>query len=310
MIATLQGLRGSTGSRPAIEAQPGGAKKKWLPVALGAAAVIAALVVALAIFLPSKSTPDVGKSIAVLPFENMNHDEESEYFSDGITEDIITALSKIGDLRVISRSSSMKYKGSEKNIRDIGNELSVATILEGSIRRSGKRVRITSQLIDARTDEHLWAETYDRDLADIFEVQSDVARHIAEALQATLTSAEEAQIDKRPTQNLSAYDYYLKGREYYRNYRERDNENAIELFHRALELDPDYALAYAGLGDAYAQRQWRFGYPPEWLDSSVAMSNRALALDEDLAEAHKALGLAYEYKGWLRRGPGGKPEGY
>ena len=301
VITSLQGLRGSTGSRPAIEAQPGGATKKWLPATLGAAAAIAALAVALAIVLPSESTPDVGKSIAVLPFENMNHDQESEYFSDGITEDIITALSKIGDLRVISRSSSMKYKGSEKNIRDIGSELSVATILEGSIRRAGNRVRITSQLIDARTDEHLWAETYDRDLADIFEVQSDVARHIAEALQATLTSAEEAQIDKRPTQNLSAYDYYLKGREYYRNYRERDNENAIELFHRALELDPDFALAYAGLGDAYAQRQWRFGYPLNWLDSSVAMSNRALALDENLAEGHKALGLAYEYKGWLRR---------
>jgi serine/threonine protein kinase/tetratricopeptide (TPR) repeat protein len=301
VIAGLRSLRGSTGSRPAVQARPASSGKRWLPVALVSAGALVVLVVALALFLRPGEAPEVGKSIAVLPFENMNRDEESEYFSDGITEDIITQLSKIGELRVISRSSSMRYKGSEKGIRDIGTELGVATILEGSIRRSGNRVRITSQLIDVSTDEHLWAETYDRDLADIFEVQSDVARHIAAALQATLTSAEEAQIDKRPTENLSAYDYYLKGREYYLNYRERDNENAIGLFHRALELDPNFALAYAGLGDAYAQRQWRFGYPLEWLDSSVAMSTRALALDRKLAEGHKALGLAYEYKGWLHQ---------
>jgi len=301
LIAGLRSLRGSTGSRPAVPAGTGRVSRKWLPV-VGVAAVAMVVVVAGLIALLSRENQEkVGKSIAVLPFENMNRDQESEYFSDGVTEDIITQLSKIGALRVISRTSSMKYKGSDKTIREIGSELSVATILEGSIRREGDRVRITSQLIDAQTDEHLWAETYDRELEDIFEVQSDVARHIAEALQAKLSPSEEARISKRPTENLTAYDYYLKGREFYLKYRERDNDNAVELFHRALELDPNYALAYAGLGDAYAQRQWRFGYPHEWLDSSIAMSTRALALDPELAEGHKALGLAYEYRGWFRR---------
>ncbi len=301
-IGDLKALRspaseGTTAKHPVVA---GGRRR--LPVLLaGLAALTIVILGVLYFFTPSEAVSPDRKSVVVLPFENLNKDEESEYFSDGMTEDIITQLSKIGDLRVISRTSSMRYKGTGKGLREIGRELGVATILEGSVRRSGGRVRITSQLVDAETDEHLWAEAYDRDLQDIFEVQSDVAQQIAAALQATLSPAERARIEREPTNNLTAYDYYLKGRENYRQYRERDNENAIEYFRRALELDPDYSLAYAGLGDAYAQRQWRFGQPLEWLDSSIAMSERALEIDPNSAEAYKALGLAYEYKGWLRQ---------
>jgi serine/threonine protein kinase/tetratricopeptide (TPR) repeat protein len=301
-IGDLKALR-SPASDSTTAKQPvmaGGRKR--VPVLLaGLAGLIILVLGALYLFTPSESVTVVQKSVAVLPFENLNRDEESEYFSDGMTEDIITQLSKIGELRVISRTSSMRYKGTDKGLREIGKELGVATLLEGSIRRSGGRVRITSQLVDAETDEHLWAEVYDRDLEDIFEVQSDVAQKIAAALQATLSPVEKARIERQPTSNLSAYDYYLKGRENYRQYRERDNEYAIEYFKKALVLDPDYSLAYAGLGDAYAQRQWRFGYPLAWLDSSIAMSEKALEIDLNSAEAYKALGLAYEYKGWLRQ---------
>ncbi|MCK5572743.1 MAG: tetratricopeptide repeat protein, partial [Bacteroidetes bacterium] len=301
-IGDLKALRSPVSDSTTAKQPVMAGGRKRVPVLIaGLAGLIILVLGALYLFTPSGSVRIGQKSVAVLPFENLNRDEESEYFSDGMTEDIITQLSKIGELRVTSRTSSMRYKGSDKGLREIGKELGVATLLEGSIRRSGGRVRITSQLIDAETDEHLWAEVYDRDLEDIFEVQSDVAQKIAAALQATLSPVEKARIEREPTKNLTAYDYYLKGRENYRQYRERDNENAIEYFKKALVLDPDYSLAYAGLGDAYAQRQWRFGYPLEWLDSSVAMSEKALEIDPNSAEAYKALGLAYEYKGWLRQ---------
>ncbi|MBI3005464.1 MAG: protein kinase [Ignavibacteriales bacterium] len=241
------------------------------------------------------------KPIAVLPFKNLSEDRENEYFSDGITEDIITQLSKIGDLRVISRTSVMRYKNSDKSLRDIGSELDVAVILEGSVRRSGNRIRIVSQLIDAQRDEHLWAETYDRDLKDIFAIQSEVAQHIAAALKVTLSPAVIERLEKKPTENIDAYSYYLKGREYYYRYHKQANENAIEMFKKALELDPTYALAYTGLGDAYGQRVGIFGFPANWLDSAIAVSNKAISLDPNLAEAYKALGLAYENKGWNHR---------
>ncbi|MFQ5866364.1 MAG: tetratricopeptide repeat protein, partial [bacterium] len=274
-------------------------QKKWGFLVGAAAALVLLILVAFHLFrIPE---PVDRKSIAVLPFENMNRDEESEYFSNGITEDIITQISKIADLRVISRTSSTRYKGSEKTLREIGAELSVAFILEGSVRRAGDRVRIVGQLIDAQSDEHVWAETYDRELVDVFEIQSEIAQQIADAMQAKLSSAEKHRIMSKPTENLTAYDYYLKGREYYNHYRKQDNENAIDLFEKALELDTNYTLAYAGLGDAYAQRAWIFGFSVDWLDSSIVISNKAIALDPDLAEGYKALGLAYEFKGWYRK---------
>ncbi|MCK4775230.1 MAG: tetratricopeptide repeat protein, partial [Candidatus Krumholzibacteria bacterium] len=224
------------------------------------------------------------------------------YFSDGITDDIIAQLSKIADLRVVSRTSVMRYKDTEKSLREIADELGVATILEGSVRRAQGQVRIVSQLIDARTDEHIWAESYDRELREIFKIQSDVAERIARALEATLTDDEAARIRTVPTGNMEAYDLYLRGRESYGRYHKEDNDIAVVFFERALDLDPDYALAYAGLGDAYAQRVMRFGFTESWLDSSIIVSKKAIAIDANLAEGYKSLGLAYMTKGWFRKG--------
>lgn len=240
------------------------------------------------------------KSIAVLPFKNLGQDKSTEYFTDGMTEDIITQLSKIGELKVISRTSIMQYKNSNKGLRDIAQELKVGTILEGSVRKEGNQLRITGQLIDAQTDEHIWAETYDRKLQDVFEVQNDVAQQIASALKAKLSGKEKELVGKKPTENLAAYDYYLKGRDYYRRYHKQDNETAIEMFQKALKLDPNFALAYAGLAAAYSRRP-TYGFPETWIDSAFEVSSKAIALDPNLAEGYNALGNVYFYKGWLRK---------
>ena len=241
------------------------------------------------------------KSIAVFPFDNLRPDPENEYFSDGITEDITTQLSKIGDLIVIARTSVMRYKDSEKSLGEIAEELQVDAILEGSVRRADNQVRITAQLIDGESEDHLWAETYDREMTDIFAIQSDVAKQIAASLKIELSSEDVERMGKKPTDSLSAYDYYLKGREYYNRYTAQDNETAIELFKRAIETDSDYALAYAGLADAYAQQTWWRGSREEWLDLAIQEANKAISLDPDLAEGYKALGLVYSLKGWLDR---------
>lgn len=236
------------------------------------------------------------KAVAVLPFKNLGDSKEDEYFSDGITEDILTQLSKISDLQVISRSSAMKYKRTEKTLREIGEELGVGSILEGTIRRAGNRIRITGQLVDASRDKQIWAETYDRDMADIFAIQSDVAQRIAGALSARLSAVELQSIEKKPTDNIDAYAYYLRGRDYFYRYTRDDNERAIELFQKALAIDPSYALAYAGLGDAYERRTY-YEFPKEWVDSAVTASRQAIAIDPDLAEGYKALGSALQARG-------------
>jgi serine/threonine protein kinase/Flp pilus assembly protein TadD len=241
------------------------------------------------------------KSIAVLPFKSMVPGPENAWFSDGITEDIITQLSTIGDLKVISRTSIMRYKNTVKSLRQIGRELGVATVLEGSVRRHDNRVRIVGQLVDVHTDGHVWAETYDREMEDIFDIQSEVAKKIALALKAKLSIEEEARMGTRPTVSLTAYDYYLKGRDYYYRFRKQENENSIELFEKALMLDPDYAKAYAGLADAYAQRTQRFGFSPAWLEKAIEVSRKAISADPNCAEGFKALGLAYYAKGWIHK---------
>ena len=235
------------------------------------------------------------KSIAVLPFKNMVPDPENEWFSDGITEDIITQLSKIGELKVISRTSVMLYKDSKKNLRQIGEELGVATILEGSVRRADSRVRIVSQLIDARTDEHIWAETYDRELKDIFAIQSDVAQQIAQALKATLSPEEKERIEQKPTDNLEAYDYYLQGREYEaRSYEKRDLEIAIELFEKAVRADPNFAEAFASLSRQHCRMYW-YGHDrsPERLARAKEAIDKALNLKPDEPIVRLANGYYY-----------------
>jgi adenylate cyclase len=222
-------------------------------------------------------------SIAILPFTNMSGDPEQEYFSDGITEDIITDLSKIAGLMVIARNSSFTYKGRSVDVRTVGRELGVRSVLEGSIRRVGKRVRITAQLVDATTGGHLWGERYDRDLTDIFEVQDDVTRRIVDALKVTLSPAENARLTAGGTSSMDAYDYVLRGRELLlgKTKNRETFEQSIKLFMRALELDPNYSKAYAALSMAY-----NLDYQNRWSDdpdSSLPLAKRCAeqAIEKD-----------------------------
>ena len=249
---------------------------------------------------PGREPTSIGrKSVAVLPFKNLSGDKANEYFSDGMTEDIIAHLSKIGDLKVISRTSVMLYKDSEKSLREIGKELDVATILEGSVRRADSRVRIVGQLVDARTDEHIWAETYDRNLTDIFAIQSDVAQQIARALKATLSPAEKERIERKPTNNLEAYDYYLQGKEYAgRSYEKGDLEIAIDFFEKAVGADPNFAVAFAWISMQHCRIYW-YGHDrsPERLERAKEAVDKALSLKPNEFWVRLANGFYY-YRGF------------
>jgi len=235
--------------------------------------------------------------IAVLPFDNMSSDPENEFFTDGITEDILAQISKIKSLEVISRTSIMQYKNTTKSLREIGKELGVATILEGSVRRGGNRVRIVAQLIDTETDKHLWTDTYDRDLDDIFAIQSDVALKIADALKATLSIEETASIKKKPTDNLDAYDFYLKGRSLFYTYERTQNDEAIGMFKKALSLDSSFSLAYSGLSLGYSQfSNSSWDNDEKWIVLAENAARRAIELNDNSAEAHFALGFVHEQR--------------
>ncbi len=251
-------------------------------------------------FIPSLTLDRNSKTIAVLPLENLGSDPENEYFSDGITDDIREQLSKVSELRVISRYSVMQYKSNPKNLQEIGEELGAGTILDGTIRRQKDRVRITVELVDVTTLEQLWAETFDKALSNVFQIQSDIAQKIALTLKAELTVHEKARIEKAETENLTAYEYYLKGREYYSRFNNQRNEQAIELFKKAIELDPKYAQAYAGLAEAYAARRYTFGHSRAWLDSAITMGEKALAIDSNSSEAYSALGHAYLWHWYIK----------
>jgi len=276
-------------------------------VIIPAAAIVVLAVIGIVLFkvMPKKAASPAApanRSIAVLAFENIGDSREDDAFSNGITEDITTQLSKISELDVRSQTSAMRYKKSDLGIKEIARELNVAHILVGSVRRADSTVRITARLIDTATDKNIWADTFDRDSKEIFAIQSDIAQQIAAALKATLTPAEKERIEKKPTKDIRAYEYYVKGREYYHRYKKEDNEQAIELFKKAIELDPDYALAHAGLADAYFQRVGRFGFPEaEWFDAANEEAQKAISLDPNLAEGYKALGTAYRVKGWWRK---------
>jgi TolB-like protein/Tfp pilus assembly protein PilF len=235
------------------------------------------------------------KSVAVLPFANVGGDPENEYFSDGITGDIIAHLSKIADLKVISRTSVMQYKSTEKNLPEIGEELGVATILEGEVQRAGDRIRINAQLIDAESDDHLWAEQYDRQLTDVFAIQSDVARQIATALKLTLTPGEKGQLEKQPTDNLEAYEYYLRGTAHFRRRQlERENDLAVRMYETAVDLDPDFAEAWAELARVRVRLYFVYGRTSE-LPLARAAVDRAMALAPELSETRMAVGDYYYY---------------
>src|SRR5213596_1284755 len=196
--------------------------------------------------MPRLAAHKVDKSIAVLPFENLSDEKENAYFADGVQDDVLTNLSKISDLRVISRTSVMQYRGRPTNLREIGKALGVSNILEGSVRRSGNKVRVNVQLIDANTDEHLWANDYDRDLTDIFAIQSDLAGEIAKALQAKLSPVEKAQIERKPTENGEAYLAFVQAHNLQGAFENFDKlKQSEQLYDRALQLDPSFALALA-----------------------------------------------------------------
>ena len=226
-------------------------------------------------------------SVAVLPFLNLSSDPENEYFADGITEDVIAHLSKIRALKVISRTSVMAFKQRDQSLKEIGARLEAAALLEGSVRRVGDRVRIVAQLIDAETDRHLWAETYDRRLTDVFAIQTDVALHIASALQAELSPDEKSRLHKEPTSDLQAYQLYLQGRHCYLRYTEEGTRKGLEYFERAIAQDPEYALAHAALAMVYTELgEVGALRPDEAYTRAKAASARALALDSGLGEAH------------------------
>jgi len=235
---------------------------------------------------------DTRKSIAVLPFVNMSDDKANEYFSDGISEEILNLLVKLPQLRVASRTSSFLFKGKEMSIPDVARQLNVGTVLEGSIRRAGDRVRITAQLIDAATDSHLWSESYDREMKDVFAIQDDIARSIADALQMTRTPKERRSIHTVATADARAYDYYLRGRSYMHTMTQRDYEHAIAMYHKAIELDGKYALAHAGMADAYSHLYRYADASRANAEQALEFSARAVDMDPDSAEARASRGLA------------------
>jgi serine/threonine protein kinase/tetratricopeptide (TPR) repeat protein len=243
-----------------------------------------AFVAALALPAPE---PDATPCVAVLPFLNLSADRENEYFADGITEDVITHLSKIRALKVISRASVMPFKQRDRTMRQIAAQLCATKVLDGSVRRAGDRVRIVAQLIDVETDEHLWAETYDRQLNDIFAIQTDVALHIAGALQAKLSPDERTRIAREPTSDLQAYQLFLQGRHLFIRYTPESVERAIEYFRRAIARDPAYATAYAAVAKAYAELAESGALAPEPARrQALDAVTQALRLDPELGEAH------------------------
>jgi adenylate cyclase len=234
---------------------------------------------------------DERPSIAVLPFTNMSGDPEQEYFSDGITEDIITDLSKVSGLSVIARHSAFSYKGKPLKVQQVGRELGVAFVVEGSVRKAGARVRVTGQLVDCRDGSHLWAERFDRDLTDIFAIQDEITHAIVDQLKVKLLPQEKKSIDQVPTKNIEAYTYYLRGREFVHRLSKHNLQIARRMFARAVELDPQYARAYAGLADcdSHLRMVYQVDVP---IDGILATTAKALALDDNLAEAHASRGVA------------------
>ena len=248
--------------------------------------------------MPRASARKIDKSIAVLPFQNLSDEKENAYFADGMQDDILTNLSKIGDLKVISRMSVMSYRGDAvRNAREIGKALGVATLLEGSVRRVGNRVRVNVQLINANNDEHIWAEDYDRDLTDVFAIQTDLAQKIASALQAKLSPNEKARLDNRPTQNPDAYLLFVQAHDYAnRTDMFRDTSlKAEQLFEQAIKLDPNFAAAFAGLSMVESWVYHSFDPLPARREKARTAANEALRLQPDLPEAHLALGFSYYY---------------
>ncbi len=236
------------------------------------------------------------KSIAVLPFDNISPDKENDYFGEGLTGELIANLSRLKDFKVISRTTSMQYKNTKKDIKTIGRELSARYIIEGNVRKFGDDLRITAQLIDVDSDTQLWAETYKGKLADVFDIQEKVSKQIVDALMVKLTPTEKIELTKRPTVNAEAFDYNLRARNYLYRYSKNYIQFAIQFFDKAISLDSRYAEAYAGLGEAYAVKYAYFERKDVWLEKAMELSLKAIMYDPSLSEAYAALSLVYFYK--------------
>jgi len=287
---TAQGVRAT----PTL-AVPGSHRRRNIVMLVATGVVISAA--AGFFLLPRVSAHKCDKSIAVLPFENLSDEKENAYFADGIQDDVLTNLSKIGDLKVISRTSVMPYRGKASNVREIGKALGVGAILEGSVRRIGNRVRVNVQLINAENDEHMWAEDYDRDLTDVFAIQTDLAQQIVRELQAKLSPMEKAQIERRPTENGEAYLAFMQGHEiFYRPDKFRSNtEKAEQLFEEATKLDPNFAGAFAALARVHEWSYRDFDPTPARKKKARVAAETAIRLQPDLPEAHLAMGFYYYY---------------
>jgi TolB-like protein/Flp pilus assembly protein TadD len=288
---TAQGIRAT----PTVSV-PGTHRRRNLILLIATGVIVSAA--AGFFLLPRASARKIDKSIAVLPFQNLSDEKENAYFADGIQDDILTNLSKIGDLKVISRMSVMSYRGEGmRNAREIGKALGVATLLEGSVRRVGNRVRVNVQLIDADNDEHIWAEDYDRDLTDVFAIQTDLAQKIASALQAKLSPNEKARLDRRPTQNPDAYLLFVQAHGY-ASQRDMFRDTSLKaepLFEQAIKLDPNFALAFASLSMVESWVYHSFDPTPGRREKARRNADEALRLQPDLPEGHLALGFSYYY---------------
>jgi TolB-like protein/Tfp pilus assembly protein PilF len=272
-------------------------KQRWIYVVIIAGALSVGL-----FFLGRYTAPNVAnlpaKSIAVLPFENLSRDPDNAYFTEGIQDEILARLAKIADLKVISRTSTQRYKSSPDDLPQIAKRLGVSNVLEGSVQKTADRVRVTVQLLNAATDSHLWGETYDRNLNDVFAAESDIAKAIADTLRAKLTGSEQQALTARPTENTEAHQLYLRGRYFWNKRTGADLKKSIDYFNQAIGKDPNYALAYAGLADAYVLLSaYAEASPKDSLPQAKAAAARALELDSTLGEAHATLGntlVAYD----------------
>ena len=288
---TPEGVR-VTAPSPSLPAHRRGRRNLFILLTIG---VVVSAVTGF-FLLPRASARKLDKSIAVLPFENLSDDKENAFFADGIQDDILTNLSKIGELKVISRTSVMPYRGKATNVRDIGKQLGVSNILEGSVRRSGNKVRVNVQLIDANSDEHIWASDYDRDITDVFAIQTDLAQKISDALQAKLSPAEKSRMERKPTENGEAYLAFVQAHNLSNAVEEFEKlKQSEQLYARAIQLDPTFALAIARYSLLESWIVHTFERTTERREKARALAQQALQLQPDLPEAHLAMGFSLYY---------------
>ena len=293
---TPQGLKRTEVADAMPPASIGRKRYAWIYIVVIGAVISAALFFIGRFTVQNKTTTaapnDIpSKSIAVLPFDSLSEDKSNAYFAEGVQDEILTRLAKVADLKVISRTSTQRFKSAPSDLRDIAKQLGVMNILEGSVQKANDKVRVNVQLINAMNDAHLWAEIYDRKLTDIFATESDIAKTIAETLQAKLTGSEKTAMSKKPTANPEAYELYLKGRFFWNKRTAADLRKGIDYFNQAISKDPSYALAYAGLADSYVILSvFGAASPQDSIPQARAAAKKALELDDTLAEAHASSG--------------------